>query len=276
MTIDVTPSTPRPRSSADLRALVVVNSPSSGPRRLGTWLARYGVAVVEAGGWAGLPASLSGFDALVMLGAGMLPHEDERAAWLPRERALTAEALERGVPTLGVCFGAQLIAHVAGGRVEANWGPPEHGAVELRATVGAREDPVFSALPVAYPVIENHRDQITALPPGAVRLASSTGCANQAFRLGPAAWGVQFHPEVPVDALDAWDPAELRGDGYELGAVRAEALRRRPALDGAAETLVRTFAATVGAGPERAEGDQACGSLPRPSASGIAANNRWV
>ena len=100
------------------RVLVIVNSASSGPRRLGTWLREKAIDVDEVvGAEQPLPASLDGYAGLVMLGGGLMPDDDDRAPWLAAERALAAEAIDRDLPTLGICLGGQLLAHVAGGEV---------------------------------------------------------------------------------------------------------------------------------------------------------------
>ncbi len=75
-----------------------------------------------------LPTSLDGYAGLVMLGGGLMPDDDDRAPWLAAERALAAEAIARDLPTLGICLGGQLLAHVAGGEVAEKTGPIERGA----------------------------------------------------------------------------------------------------------------------------------------------------
>ncbi|MFI8941741.1 type 1 glutamine amidotransferase [Streptomyces syringium] len=154
--------------------LVVQNAPSGGPGRMGIWLRGAGLRleVVRAHTGEPLPVRL-GHRALVILGGGFLPWEDERAPWLPTVRCLTGQALQQGNPVLGTCLGAQLLAHVAGGTVLSQYGTPEYGSVPIRLRAGARNDPLFSALPTATHAIERHVDVITELPPGALWLAES-------------------------------------------------------------------------------------------------------
>jgi len=193
------------------RVLVVQNSETSGLRRLGGWLEQDGLAVDVVLGSHGLPADLDGYDGLVMLGGGLMPDDDARAPWLAQERRLAGEAITADLPTLGICLGGQLLAHVAGGEVRASFGPKERGATEITTSDDGEADPVLGALAPAAPMIENHQDMITALPPGAQLLASSAAVANQAFRLGAHVRGLQFHPEVCADDLAGWteptDPA---------------------------------------------------------------------
>lgn len=207
-----------------LRVLVVVNSASSGPRRLGTWLLDRGIAVdTVIGAEGGFPTALDDHAGLVLLGGGLMPDDDDRAPWLAAERALAAQAIDRDLPTLGICLGAQVLAHVAGGEVKAKTGPVERGATPIRPTRSGREDAVLATLGDGAPMIENHQDMITRLPPRAVLLASSDAIENQAFRLGQHVRGVQFHPEASAGDLARWDDAALRGEERSLAKLIAAA-----------------------------------------------------
>jgi GMP synthase-like glutamine amidotransferase len=181
-----------------------------------------GLRVVEVRDVA-VPASPDGFDAVVLLGGGFLPDDDEHAPWLPAERALVRRAVAGGVPLLGICLGAQVLAVAAGGTVRGDHGRPERGSCRVALRDEAVDDPLFAGLPAEFRAIQNHRDQITGLPPGAVRLAESDACPVQALRVGERAWGVQFHPEAGADRLDRWDEAALADAGLDLRALRAEA-----------------------------------------------------
>ncbi len=192
------------RAAAQPRVLVVQNAASSGVRRLGGWLADEGIAVEVVAGEQGLPETLAGYDGLVMLGGGLMPDDDDRAPWLAAERELAQQAISADLPTLGICLGGQLLAHVAGGEVRASFGPKERGATGITTSADGRVDAVIGALGDGAPMIENHQDMITALPPGAVLLASSDAVALQAFRLGQHVRGLQFHPEVGADDLLGW------------------------------------------------------------------------
>ncbi|MFD7871207.1 type 1 glutamine amidotransferase [Microbacterium sp. NPDC059771] len=231
------------------RVLVVVNSASSGPRRLGAWLTERGLDVHPVvGAQEPLPTSLDGYGGLVLLGGGLMPDDDDRAPWLGAERALAAEAIARDLPTLGICLGGQLLAHVAGGEVRAKTGPVERGATPIQPTDAGREDAVFAALGDEAPMIENHQDMIAALPPAAVLMASSAAVENQAFRLGAHVRGVQFHPEASAADLERWDDAALRGEGRSLPALIAEAERVHDHNTAASRALIEAFADEVLAG----------------------------
>lgn len=152
-----------------------------------------------------LPADLAGVHGLVVLGGSMAAWEDERAPWLPRTRALMVQAVETGVPLLGICLGAQLLAHATGGRVERGAYGIEAGLGAIVPTGDADGDPLLAALPLeGYVGTQGHQDAITQLPPGAVLLGTGDPYPHQAFRLGATAWGVQYHPEVTAADFAGW------------------------------------------------------------------------
>jgi GMP synthase-like glutamine amidotransferase len=182
------------------RVVVVQHTAGSGPGRLPEWLAENGIDadVVDA---PNLPEHLAGdeaIDGLVLLGGGLMPDDDERYPFLPRERALLGEAVAAGVPVLGICLGAQMLALVAGGEVTAKSGETERGSCRVDLLAAADDDSLFAGL-TGYDGLhmrQNHHDSITGLPPDAVHLATSERCRVQAFRVDATAWGVQFHPEA--------------------------------------------------------------------------------
>jgi GMP synthase-like glutamine amidotransferase len=148
------------------------------------------------------PESLEGFDGLLVLGASISAYE--RIDYLEPVKALLREAVAREVPTLGVCFGGQLLALANGGTIEANEDGPELGAYLVAKRSHAATDPLFRELPIMPDVVQWHWDAITSLPPGAIHLASAVSCENQAFRLGRLAWGVQFHIETTPQIVRRW------------------------------------------------------------------------
>jgi GMP synthase-like glutamine amidotransferase len=114
--------------------------------------------------------------------------------WLTPEQNLIAEAIGSGKIVLGICLGAQLIASALGARVYANR-HPEVGWFDVERVDAGREPHALSELPDTLEVFHWHEDTFD-LPPGAVRLARSLGCENQAFAVGPLVLGLQFHLEV--------------------------------------------------------------------------------
>ena len=140
-------------------------------------------------------------DAIAVFGGGMNVVDAGELPWLRSEIAMLRDALEDGTPVLGVCLGSQLLAAAAGARV-ARAARPEIGWFPVERTDAAAADPVLGALPARFTAYQWH-SWTFAVPEGAVELARSPVCP-QAYSLGARAWGVQFHPEVTRDLLDAW------------------------------------------------------------------------
>lgn len=148
----------------------------------------------------GAPAAGS-YDAVMVFGGAMHVDQHDRHPWLHEETVWLRQLLARRVPTLGVCLGSQLLALAADARV----GPlpePEIGWHEVELTEAAAADPVAAALPARFEALQWHHYG-HGLPEGAVALARNDA-ALQAFRLGDACWGVQFHPEVTEPQLESW------------------------------------------------------------------------
>lgn len=123
-----------------------------------------------------------------------LPWSERTALWLTE---LTSEQ----VPVLGICYGHHLLAYAHGGEVDYHPGGMEVGTVEVRLTSNAETDPLFGELPPAFPAQSVHSQSVRRLPEGAIALAETSFEANHAFRLGPCAWGVQFHPEFNKESI---------------------------------------------------------------------------
>jgi GMP synthase (glutamine-hydrolysing) len=142
---------------------------------------------------------------LVLLGGPVGAYEDQDYPFLEAEKTLARDRVSRQRPLLGICLGAQVIATALGARVypgpakEIGWGP-----VEL-SSVGSSLDALTG------PVLHWHGDTFD-LPDGAVHLASTPVCRNQAFALGAHTLGLQFHPEVSGEALEPW----LVGHAHEI------------------------------------------------------------
>ncbi|HEY8466978.1 MAG TPA: type 1 glutamine amidotransferase [Solirubrobacterales bacterium] len=157
------------------------------------------------------PADPLGYDAVFAFGGSMNAHEEDQHPWLRDEKALLRALVEREVPLLGVCLGAQMLADALGGSAPKA-AQPEFGWHRVEVLPAGEQDPLVGPLKPAFEALEWHRYEI-ALPPGAVELARSALCV-QAFRVGSApAWGIQFHAEVSeADAL-SW-LADDRGEDY--------------------------------------------------------------
>lgn len=219
------------------RAHVVQHTASEGLGRLADWLPGMGLDVHPTHPYLGnrVPPSVEG-DALIVMGGPMSAYDDDAAPWLPSVRDLMATAIADGVPTLGICLGAQLLAVAAGGKVERGVNGPEIGLDEVQIT--DTDDLLVAG---TLPVVQWHHDTVTALPAGAVVLGSSEKYPVQAFRIGEVAWGMQFHIEADYDLVKHW--AEL--EHMDVAAV-ADPVRFADArLADAGESIARRFAAII-------------------------------
>ena len=129
---------------------------------------------------------------LVVMGGPMSVNDEGELPWLVQEKRFVRSAVQLGKPVLGVCLGAQLIASTMGARVYPNH-VKEIGWFPVRAV--QRDDCAYFSFPDAIEVFHWHGETFD-LPPGAVRLAQSDGCENQAFQLGRSVIGLQFHLET--------------------------------------------------------------------------------
>ncbi len=140
--------------------------------------------------------SLDQVDLLIILGGPMSVNDEERLPWLKAEKLYIADAIRCNKPVLGICLGAQLIASALGARVypapsrELGWFP----------VFGQPHPDADFSFPPSIDVFHWHGETFD-LPPGAIRLASSEVCPNQAFQLGPHVLGLQFHLEVTPEMV---------------------------------------------------------------------------
>ncbi|MDD4653549.1 MAG: type 1 glutamine amidotransferase [Methanothrix sp.] len=139
------------------------------------------------------------FDWLIIMGGPMNIYEDEKYPWLAREKEFIRQAIASDKIVLGICLGAQLIADVLGSSVRKNE-YREIGWFPVSLTEEGISSPIFSVLPDRFVALHWHGDTF-GIPPGAVRIAESRACKNQAFIKGKAI-GLQFHLESSRDSID--------------------------------------------------------------------------
>ncbi len=173
-----------------------------------------------------------GYGALVVMGGAMgVGDADTTHPWLRDELALLRDAVANGVPTLGICLGAQLLAAATGGDVRPGRVGPEVGVRRVHLAASAEGDPLLHGLPPVAEAVQWHWDEVLTLPPGATLLAGSPMYPHQAFRVGDAAWGLQFHPEARPSMVRRWaeqDAARLRAAGEDPETVANDAERAWP------------------------------------------------
>lgn len=188
-----------------MRVLVIENYPSTPLGQIGTALEEAGARIDTCRAFAGAPppADHNAHDALVILGGEQTALDDADYPLLPAIAALSRCFGAAGKAVLGVCLGAQLVArghgaeNILGRPIEFGWHP-------VRPTPAGRSDRVIAALGDEAPIFHWHTDTFT-LPPGAVHLATSERIEQQAFRLGRAVYGIQFHFEADRALVSQWN-----------------------------------------------------------------------
>lgn len=145
------------------------------------------------------------------------PWSEALVPWLQR-------AVQTATPVLGICYGHQLLAHALGGEVAHHPQGVEIGTVRVQRHAAALTDPLLGKLPDEFDAQATHWQSVRRLPPGAVLLAGNAFEPHHAFRVGPCAWGVQFHPEFSAEALQAYVDGmgpTLAREGRDAAQIRA-------------------------------------------------------
>lgn len=187
-----------------MRVLVVQNFDNTDLGQVGVALAEVGAEIDLTMPYKGdsLPKGASKHDGLVILGGGQNALADDAYPYFPDLLALIRDFSARNKAVLGICLGSQLVARAFEGSNQIG-GATEFGWCGVSLTPEARHDAVLGALPEAFPIFEWHDDTFS-LPSGAVRLAQSGVAENQAFRIGRATYGFQFHFEADRSIARKW------------------------------------------------------------------------
>lgn len=141
------------------------------------------------------------YDVLIVMGGPMGVYDEEAFPWLREEKKHIREAIAAGKAVLGICLGAQLIANVLGAKVAPHT-HKEIGWYPIAFTDEAAGHPLLAGLNTGMTVLHWHGDRFD-IPEGALRLASSKACDNQAFLYGGRVLGLQFHLEMDWPSLAA-------------------------------------------------------------------------
>ncbi len=141
-------------------------------------------------------------DLLIVLGGPMSANDRIKEGHVADEVRLVQTALQRGVPILGICLGAQILAVAAGGQI-APMPSKEIGLAPLRLTPEGANSALVH-MPTGLPVLHWHGEAVVELPPGAKRLAETNLCDVQAFSLSDRTLGLQFHLETELRRLPEW------------------------------------------------------------------------
>ena len=232
-----------------MRVLIVQNFDNTG-------LGQIGKALIEADAQLDiryahhgdpLPDNSSGHDAIVVLGGGQNARDDVTSPYFPELLTLMRDFADSGRALLGVCLGSQLLAR-AYGADNLIGAASEFGWCDVTLTPEAADDPVLSAAPERFSIFQWHDDTFT-LPRTASRLAGNMVAHNQAFRIGRAAYGVQFHFEADSALVRQWNTdfaetiAQTRPDWLARHAAEEE--RHAEGADRTGLALARAWVAIV-------------------------------
>jgi len=179
---------------------------------------------------------LDGYDALWVMGGPMDVWEEDQHPWLAGEKRAIRDAVERGLPFMGICLGHQLLGAAMGGRV-GKAAQAEVGVLEVALTEAGRSDPLFAGMAPAFKALQWHGAEVAETPPGAVVFAQSPLCRVQAMRVGRCAYGLQYHTELTQSTVDEWS----RVPAYACSLDRTLGEGALPRLDGEARRHMADF-----------------------------------
>lgn len=183
------------------------------------------VQVVALDEGAAIP-DLAGFDLLAVMGGPMDVWEVDQHPWLRAEMAaIRTWVRDLGRPYFGICLGHQLLAEALGGKV-GRMAVPEVGITATGLTEAGRSDALLAGFGAEVQAFQWHGAEVQHLPEGGVVLAGNAACPVQALRVGPRAWGIQFHVEMTATTVAEWSavPEYAASMAKALGVERARGL----------------------------------------------------
>ncbi len=197
-----------------------------------------------------LPSGPDAHDALVVFGGEQNARDDARHPYLADLATLMRAFGDTGKPVLGICLGSQMLARAYGGD-NLIGAAPEFGWQSVELTEEAGRDPVLSAVESGFTTFQWHDDTFS-LPPGAVHLARNNAATHQAFRVGRAAYGMQFHFEADRSVVDRWRQAlphviERKEPGW-LERHEELAARHGPPAEASGTSIAEAWVALIAGG----------------------------
>lgn len=188
------------------RVLVFRHVPHEGLGTLELFLKRSGIQIDYCDLFLNspVPSNSEDYNFVISMGGSMNVDETERFPFLREERIFIERAVHSGkTPVLGICLGAQMIAHALGSRVYPGT-KKEIGWYPIKLLKASQKDPLFKDIPNSNPTVFHWHGDTFELPKGSVLLASSALFPNQAFRFKKSVYALQFHVEVTSEMISDW------------------------------------------------------------------------
>jgi GMP synthase (glutamine-hydrolysing) len=220
-----------------------------GPETIGRFFDRNGLRcrTIDLSLGDPLPKDLSDCEAVVCLGGPMNIYEEARFPFLREENRFIQEVIKRHTPFLGLCLGSQLLAKASGAQVTKS-PVKEIGWSTVHLTAEGKKDPLFRGLGEQMDIFQWHEDMFQVPKEGKL-LATSLGCPHQALKVGPIAYGLQFHVEITDQSIREWSDNYFRKDDVAFLAKKQEMLAeyaiRRDKYNQMAERIYNNFLALI-------------------------------
>lgn len=199
--------------------------------------------------WRGdpVPKNSPELEALILMGGPMNVDETKKYPFLAEEVKLIEKMVKDGKPVLGICLGSQLVAKALGAKVYPNKLGREVGWKPLELSMQGIMNPLFKEFPNNTKVLHWHGDTFD-LPKGAVHLASTEKCQNQAFLYGDNIYALQFHLEATPEMVANWvetDEAYIRGAKESPDGILEDTPGAFKTLEPVASKLFQSFFSTL-------------------------------
>ena len=225
--------------------LIIKHVEIEGPETIGQFFTDegFGIKVLDLHKGDYIPKTFDHLDAVISLGGPMNVYEEDKYPFLKEENIFLQGILERKIPFMGICLGGQLLAKASGSKVGRS-PEKEIGFAPIQLTSAGKKDPLFQGVTGQFDVFQWHEDMFE-VPAAGTLLASSTACPHQAFRVGPCAYGVQFHIEITDKSIREWSDEYLeagnRAFAEKKKAMLEDYAKKKDQFHGVADKIYMNF-----------------------------------